>query len=562
MAGNPSRYIYDTLYGQIQLDDWPWGSEINDDFWEYFTCPELQRLREVRLCNINSLFLPGGANINRFEHALGTYYLAKECLRSWPALHPLDPQEKKQFLIAALLHDFKTSAFGHSVEYIEKKEGFQHESEFYEAIQPGITEPIRPNEDGSGSYQYNLIPLSDLYFGSRPKLSTLVDKSDQKVIGDIIQGDDSLGPLISSDMDLDNIDNVFRLAYHIGITDDTSTPLELARCIYVENGQKVVPEKALPLIEKWRQVREQLYRYLLLNPGEFSAKCMFTEAVAFAKREESSLTWKKVDRELIHLLERVRNYQKDDLLVYEFTIDPDALDYLTLIKQRQNTDDVEIELPDEITDTFEEQGFNLAEDTKLESSEDRLWIVEQSKNRRFELRDHGDYVQVYREATEIYQTSNILSRLMKGDLYGCLAIVSVSGGNLESLNVIFTKFNSIDGRLELARELSEKLPENLWQRRIQTRFHAIRDVAKTRRPVSVQLETGENREIGDMSQRILIGVFAANRNLSIYDVDDLSSEQKLVIEEDAVEFISKVANEIDTGLKVKSLELYGEAKNA
>ena len=65
----PERYIMDVLYGHLRLPEY---------VWRVLPAPELQRLREVRLCNINSLCLTGGANINRYEHALGTAHLALE----------------------------------------------------------------------------------------------------------------------------------------------------------------------------------------------------------------------------------------------------------------------------------------------------------------------------------------------------------------------------------------------------------------------------------------------------------------------------------------------------
>lgn len=100
-------YLYDPLYGTIYLPDF---------IWDVISCPELQRLREVRLCNINSLCLSGGANINRYEHAIGTCHLAQECLNSWPPLNPISEKEQKLFVLAALLHDVASAAFGHSVE--------------------------------------------------------------------------------------------------------------------------------------------------------------------------------------------------------------------------------------------------------------------------------------------------------------------------------------------------------------------------------------------------------------------------------------------------------------
>ena len=62
-----NMYIYDALYGKI---------EFPSLVWKCMLTPEVQRLREVRLCNINSLCITGSANTNRFEHSVGTAFLA------------------------------------------------------------------------------------------------------------------------------------------------------------------------------------------------------------------------------------------------------------------------------------------------------------------------------------------------------------------------------------------------------------------------------------------------------------------------------------------------------
>ncbi|MEY7850914.1 hypothetical protein AB7C87_17140 [Natrarchaeobius sp. A-rgal3] len=545
---NNSRYSYDTLYGQIRLDDWPWESEINEDFWDYYTSPELQRLREVRLCNINSLFLPGGANIDRFEHALGTYYLAKECLKNWPALDKITPEQKRNFLVGALFHDFKTSAFGHSVQYIEEKEGFKHEGDFFAAIRPGITEPIEPEEgdEADSSYEYNMASTDPVYVGRTPKLNTLLTNEALEDVGSLINGDGKLGPLISSDMDLDNIDNVFRLAYHIGLTNDTETPLQLAKALYIEDGKKVVPSEKIHLVKKWWKVREKLYKYLLLNPGEFSGKCMLTETVAFAKRQDYTLTWNKVDRELIDSLRQRPNYEKDDLPIYQFEFQDEGLSGIPK------------SVPEFVTNSFEDNKISLNESVEIEKHERGYALLE--SNRQFLLEREGDMLKVYRIGVESYSIQDTISRLMVGELYGCLSILSITG-ELESLDRLFDKFNNLDWRLEKSRELSAKLPDDLWSLRIQTRFHPIRDVDKTRRTVNLQLPTGEAKEVGDSSQRVLIGVFAANNNLTIHDIEELPREKRVRLETQITEFVQSLADEINTGIKVMTLETYGESKD-
>ena len=59
----------DPLYGRIRLDD---------DLIALVRTPVVQRLRHVRLSNIDSVDMPAIANLSRFEHVLGVAYLAGE----------------------------------------------------------------------------------------------------------------------------------------------------------------------------------------------------------------------------------------------------------------------------------------------------------------------------------------------------------------------------------------------------------------------------------------------------------------------------------------------------
>src|SRR6266850_1358743 len=69
--GSPSNAfrIWDPLYGLLAL------SPLERKF---AFAPEVQRLRQVRLCNIDSLLIPGAAHVSRFEHGMGVLRLANE----------------------------------------------------------------------------------------------------------------------------------------------------------------------------------------------------------------------------------------------------------------------------------------------------------------------------------------------------------------------------------------------------------------------------------------------------------------------------------------------------
>lgn len=431
------RYIFDPLYGAIYLPEF---------IWDIISCPELQRLREVRLCNINSLCLTGGGNINRFEHALGTFYLAQQCLKFRPPLNPISVKEQERLMMAALLHDVASSAFGHSVEYIESKHGFDHEKAFQYVVL---------GEKGE-SYKYKLSTLEPVFFGMPRELLKKISKEDLEGIGKIVAGKTRLGPLLNSPMDLDNIDNVFRLGYHIGIVKSGETPLKLAKSLYVANEKLIVKREAVPLVEEWHEVRRKLYSLLLLNPEEFSAKCMLTEAIELSKlKEKHPFRWYDVDFELLQKLSGISS-----------------------------------------------------------------------------------------------ESANIISRLMKGDLYGCVAIFSTVKTDKYEMFCNIEKRKKLEG--ELSHIVRSRFGSSLKSAMIST--HPIIDINKTRRQVSLNTDDGKSIKIGTSTNRLLIGVFFRNVDLTIQKMRALPED---VVREIRREIREYLANLLEDSA-IAELELYGE----
>jgi HD superfamily phosphohydrolase len=393
--------------------------------------------------------LVGGANINRYEHALGTFYLAQQCLKARPLFNPISEKEQEHLLLAALLHDIASSAFGHSVEYIESKLGFDHEKAFLYVVLG----------ERSDAYQYRLSTLEPVFFGLPRELLKKIPIEDLQAIGKIIAGKTRLGPLINSTIDLDNIDNVFRLGYHVGIVKSGETPLKLAKSIYVENDRIVFRKEAIPLVEEWYEIRKKLYFLLLLNPEEFSAKCMLTEAIELSKTKLSHpFNWYDVDFELLQKLSGVSS-----------------------------------------------------------------------------------------------DSSNIVSRLMKGELYGCGAILSTSRTDKYNLFTITEK------RKELEDGLSQKLRSKFRSsmKSVMIAMHPIIDVNKTQRQVTIETDDGRSVKIGTPTSRLLVGVFFKNVDLSIHRMNTLSDSTIDGIRKEIRDYMSNSLSDPN----ILELELYGELKD-
>ncbi len=431
-------YIYDALYGRYHLPDF---------VWDIIPSAELQRLREVRLCNINSFCLIGGANINRYEHAIGTCHLAFECLESWPLFNPIDTQERNHLILAALLHDIASAAFGHSVEYVESQAGFDHEQAFTHVLIGQI----------GGPYQYRSTTLEPIFLGMPRSISSKISPEDLKDIGEIIAGKGRFGPLINSTLDLDNIDNVFRLAYHIGLTKSGETPLKLARSVWIEGGELVLKRESIALVEHWHAVRKRLYEFLLLNPQEFAAKCMLTEAIEVAKCK---------------------------------------------LKHPFNWYDVDFQIFQKLADISSE-------------------------------------------------TNTIISRLMKGELYGCITIFSSK--NIKNQAVLSDRTKREHLEDELSSLIRSKFPARFKSAMIA--LHLITDINKTQRQVKIKTDDGETVQIGNRSEQLLIGVFFKNFGLNMYEIESIPDDIMAAIRQ---EILISLANALDD-INIQEVTLYSES---
>jgi uncharacterized protein len=125
----------------------------------------------------------------------------------------------------------------------------------------------------------------------------------------IIQGKGRLGPLINGTIDLDNIDNVCRMAYHIGIPYRRGLPGDLTQVFTVRDDAIFLRGDRVNVINEWLHLRFSLYSALMTNPTDFSAKAMLVEAVRLGlcgsvgeKPALSMTNWSLTDSDFMHLL--------------------------------------------------------------------------------------------------------------------------------------------------------------------------------------------------------------------------------------------------------------------
>lgn len=276
----PTRF-FDPLYGPVNLDEFE---------AELVSTAEFQRLRSVRMCNINSMLISGASEISRFEHSVGVLRLAQV----WGRAHGLTGDDFDILRAAALLHDMQTGPFGHSLQYVVEDNQLQNNF-VHDDILHGYQEQFHQRLLATAGYRGSV-------FSSPRILSRLWDR-----VAEAIRGGGKFGPLISGSLDLDNLDNVFRLAYHVGVatTDDSRTIEPFVESLEIVDGELSIPRGQIKFVARWHEVRKRLYELLLLDWAEFSAKAMLTLAIekAFDGGLLDQQSWLLTDAQLLDVLE-------------------------------------------------------------------------------------------------------------------------------------------------------------------------------------------------------------------------------------------------------------------
>jgi putative nucleotidyltransferase with HDIG domain len=163
--------IRDALHGTVQL------SSLEERLLD---TQQMQRLRGIRQLSMAYLVYPG-ANHTRFEHSIGTLYLAGRICKEIG----LDEDIAQQVKAAALLHDIGHCAFSHEGESVVSRFLGSHEKIGEEIITHGDVADI----------------LSENYSPSR---IARLPKS-------------QLGDIISSDIGADRMDYLLRDSHYTGV---------------------------------------------------------------------------------------------------------------------------------------------------------------------------------------------------------------------------------------------------------------------------------------------------------------------------------------------------------
>jgi len=206
-------FIRDSIHGDLHLTEF----EL-----KLVDTVEMQRLRRVKQLGFTNLIYPG-ANHTRFEHSIGTLYLASKLSRRLG----LKEDVIELLRVCGLLHDIGHAPFSHVSERALKH---KHET---------VTKDIIRNS-----------AITDI----------ITEKFNANYITKIIDGKTKYGQIISSDLDVDRMDYLIRDSYYTGVAYGViDTERLLYSLKYDEEDNIILTQKGVQAAESTLLARYFMY---------------------------------------------------------------------------------------------------------------------------------------------------------------------------------------------------------------------------------------------------------------------------------------------------------------
>jgi HD superfamily phosphohydrolase len=199
------KIIKDPVHGYVEVEEFALA---------LLDSPALQRLRYIKQLGFSYLVYPG-ANHTRFEHSLGTMFLADVACRRFGLLD----DERRLVVASALLHDIGHGPFSHASEPLMEK--FLH----------------RTHDD--------IDLIVEEHAGSLLRTSNI----DPGELCAVVKGKHHLSGIIHGDLDVDRMDYLLRDAYFTGAPYGTVDAQRLIRHLIRTDEGTVLDENGVNAAE-------------------------------------------------------------------------------------------------------------------------------------------------------------------------------------------------------------------------------------------------------------------------------------------------------------------------
>jgi HD superfamily phosphohydrolase len=230
------KIIKDPVHGFIEVEDW--ALRLVD-------APVVQRLRYIKQLGFSYLVYPG-ANHTRFEHSLGTMFLAGLLARELA----LPESDRRLITAAAVLHDIGHGPFSHSIE------------------------PLMKEVSGAGHNRIReLLTDPDIDAGLA---AADVEPGD---VATLMEGKHPLSGILESDLDVDRMDYLLRDAHYTGVPYGTVDAHRLIRHIILDENRILLGENGVNAAESLLIARTLMRPAVYFHHVSRIAETMFLRAV-------------------------------------------------------------------------------------------------------------------------------------------------------------------------------------------------------------------------------------------------------------------------------------------
>lgn len=253
--------FHDILHGLIRFSDENLTSLLAD----LIDSPEIHRLRNMRQMNFDVPLIQELGRSRRLPHSIGVTYLAVELAHK----SNLSIDATKALLAAAILHDAAIPPYGHLVESELKRvaPNFNHEETL-----AGMISGILSKDN---AYQ-EIVP------GKQLQLETILRKHNvnQEAVIRLVCPKPGTHSAVSADIDIDNIDNVHRMAAMLGWDNARENIVQLRKCMKLndKSGLSFSIEAIAPL-KKWIDFRQRIYTMIIAHPECIPYNALQTDLV-------------------------------------------------------------------------------------------------------------------------------------------------------------------------------------------------------------------------------------------------------------------------------------------
>lgn len=260
--------FHDILHGLIRFED----QNIRSLLAELLDSPEIHRLRNMRQMNFDVPLIQELGRSRRLPHSIGVAHIALTLAHK----AKLSSKDTQVLLCAALLHDAAIPPYGHLVE-----------SEF-KSLQPTFNHEQRLSTIIHGTIS-SLNIYDDIVPGRQLGLLTILNKyqiEPSKVLEMVCPPKGSKSA-ISADVDIDNIDNVHRMAAMLGWDGARTNVRKLVERSRIDSSHGLsFSESAIDNLNKWLDYRQRIYTMIIAHPECIPQNALQADLARLAVREQ------------------------------------------------------------------------------------------------------------------------------------------------------------------------------------------------------------------------------------------------------------------------------------